>query len=110
MTWSWAFDHYGRTDLSRAELRALGATQRDILSYFLTENLLIALGGITLGVVLATSLNLWMMSLFPMHGLPLTYFVGGVILILLLGQSAVLVPALRASRTSPVEAIRNSAS
>jgi putative ABC transport system permease protein len=90
--------------------RALGATQRDILSYFLTENLLIALGGITLGVVLATSLNLWMMSLFSMHGLPLTYLAEGVILILLLGQSAVLVPALRASRTSPVEAIRNSAS
>jgi putative ABC transport system permease protein len=88
--------------------RALGATQRDILSYFLTENLLIALGGIMLGIVLAISLNLWMMSHFSTSGLSLKYLVEGGVLILLLGQGAVLVPALRASRTSPIEAIRNS--
>ncbi len=88
--------------------RALGATQRDILSYFLTENFLIALGGIMLGIVLAISLNLWMMSHFSTSGLSLKYLVEGGVLILLLGQGAVLVPALRASRTSPIEAIRNS--
>jgi putative ABC transport system permease protein len=87
--------------------RALGATQRDILSYFLTENLLIALGGISLGAVLAVSLNVWMISHFEMSSLPLKYFVEGVVLIVLLGQASVLVPALRASRTSPIEAIRN---
>lgn len=87
--------------------RALGATKRDILTYFLTENLLIALGGIVLGIVLAIALNLWMISRFEMTGIPLQYFVGGVVLILLLGQAAVLVPASRASRTSPIEAIRN---
>jgi putative ABC transport system permease protein len=87
--------------------RALGARQRDILSYFLTENLLIALGGICLGIVLAISLNLWMMSRFEMGAISVRYLAGGTILILLLGQGAVWVPALRASRTSPIEAIRN---
>jgi putative ABC transport system permease protein len=87
--------------------RALGATKRDILSYFLTENLLIALAGISLGAVLAMTLNVWMISHFEMSGIPFTYFVGGMVLMLLLGQGAVLLPALRASRTSPIEAIRN---
>ena len=86
--------------------RALGATQRDILSYFLTENLLIALGGITLGIVLAVSLNSWMMIHFEMSRISLKYLLGGFVLLLLLGQGAVLAPALRASRTSPIEAIR----
>lgn len=87
--------------------RALGATRRDILSYFLTENLLIALGGICLGIVLAVALNVWMISHFAMSSIPMHYFVEGVVLIVILGQVAVLVPALRASRTSPIEAIRN---
>ena len=87
--------------------RALGATQRDILHYFLTENLLIASGGIALGIVLAISLNVWMIRHFGMTGIPSKYFVAGVAMIMVLGQAAVLVPALRASRTSPIEAIRN---
>jgi len=87
--------------------RALGATRRDILYYFLTENLLIASGGIGLGIVLALSLNLWMVAHFEMHTLPVKYVVLGVIVILALGQGAVLTPALRASRTSPIEAIRH---
>jgi putative ABC transport system permease protein len=90
--------------------RALGATRRDILSYFLTENLLIASGGIGLGIVLALSLNLWMVVHFEMHALPVKYVVLGVIVILALGQGAVLTPAMRASRTSPIEAIRHSRS
>ena len=87
--------------------RALGATQRDILRYFLTENLLIALGGIGLGIVLAMALNLWLVFQFESTWLPLSYFVAGIILLTLLSQGAVLLPALKASRTSPIEAIRN---
>jgi putative ABC transport system permease protein len=87
--------------------RALGATQRDILHYFLTENLLIASGGIALGIVLAILLNAWMIRHLGMTGIPSKYFVAGVAMITVLGQAAVLVPALRASRTSPIEAIRN---
>jgi putative ABC transport system permease protein len=87
--------------------RALGATRRDILRYFQTENLLIAGAGVALGVALAVGLNLWMMKLFAMDRMPLLYVLAGVIVLLLLGQGAVFAPARRASRVPPVEATRN---
>ena len=87
--------------------RALGATRHDILSYFLTENLLIGAGGVAVGAVLAVGMNLWMVSQFEMSRFPLTYVAGGVAALLALGQAAVLAPALRASRVSPVEATRS---
>jgi putative ABC transport system permease protein len=87
--------------------RALGATQRDILSYFLTENLLIAAGGVVLGGVLAVGLNLWLMKQFEIDRLAPGYVLAGVVTLLLLGQAAVLAPALRASHVPPVEATRS---
>ncbi len=87
--------------------RALGATRRDILDYFLTENLLIGIGGVLVGAVLAVGINLWMVTQFEMARLSLAYVLAGVVVLLLLGQSAVLAPALRASRVSPVEATRS---
>jgi putative ABC transport system permease protein len=87
--------------------RALGATRGDILHYFLTENLLIGLGGVLVGAVLAIGINLWMVTQFEMARLSLAYVASGVVVLLLLGQGAVLGPALRASRVSPVEATRS---
>jgi putative ABC transport system permease protein len=87
--------------------RALGATRRDILRYFQTENLLIAGVGVAVGAVLAVGLNLWMMQQLAMDRMPLLYVLVGVIVLLLLGQGAVFTPALRASRVSPVEATRS---
>ncbi len=87
--------------------RALGATRRDILNYFLTENLLITVGGVVLGVLLALLVNGWMITQFEMTRLSLAYVAIGVAVLLLLGQGAVLAPALRASRVSPVEATRS---
>ncbi|TPG08553.1 FtsX-like permease family protein [Rhodanobacter glycinis] len=87
--------------------RALGATRGDILNYFLTENLLIGIGGVLVGAVLAIGINLWMVTQFEMARLSLGYVVVGVIALLLLGQGAVLAPALRASHVSPVEATRS---
>ncbi|MEO8779409.1 MAG: FtsX-like permease family protein [Rhodanobacter sp.] len=86
--------------------RALGATSHDILSYFLTENFLISLAGVALGTLLALGMNAWMMQHFEMHRLSPLYVAIGVIVLLLLGQSAVLAPALRASRVPPVTATR----
>ena len=87
--------------------RALGATHRDILHYFMTENLLISLGGIVIGVLLAFGLNLWLVTHFEaLKLMPLTYVLGGIIVLLLLGQGAVFAPALRASRVPPIEATR----
>lgn len=87
--------------------RALGATRRDILRYFQTENLLIAGGGVVMGAILAIALNLWMMRQLAMDRMPLLYVLAGIVVLLLLGQGAVFVPALRASRVSPVEATRS---
>lgn len=87
--------------------RALGATRRDILRYFMTENLLISCGGVLLGVVLAVVINLWLVTRFEMHHLSLVYLLTGVVILLLLGQGAVLAPAMRASRVPPVEATRS---
>lgn len=86
--------------------RALGATQGDILRYFLTENLLIVLGGISLGIALAISLNIWMIIQYEMTMLSLKYLIFSAITLVLLGQGAVLMPALRASRVPPIEAVR----
>jgi putative ABC transport system permease protein len=87
--------------------RTLGATRSDILNYFLTENLLISVGGAVLGTLLAIGLNMVMISQFEMARLSLGYVAIGVVAVLLLGQAAVLMPALRASRVSPVEATRS---
>ncbi|WP_449427631.1 ABC transporter permease [Rhodanobacter umsongensis] len=87
--------------------RALGATRHDILNYFLTENLMIGLGGVIVGAVLAIGINLWMVTRFEMDRMSMTYVGVGVIVLLLLGQGAVFAPALRASRVSPVEATRS---
>ena len=87
--------------------RALGATRGDILSYFMTENLLISVGGAVAGALLAIAMNLWLVTRFEMHRLSLFYVLAGVLLLLLLGQGAVLAPAIRASKVSPVEATRS---
>jgi putative ABC transport system permease protein len=87
--------------------RALGATRHDILNYFLTENLMIGLGGVIVGAVLAIGVNLWMVTRFEMDRISVAYLGIGVAVLLLLGQGAVLAPALRASRVSPVEATRS---
>jgi putative ABC transport system permease protein len=87
--------------------RALGARQRDILSYFLTENFLIGMAGVLLGTVLAVALNLWMVAHYAQNHLPWLFIGVGALILLLLGQAAVLAPALRASHVSPVVATRS---
>jgi putative ABC transport system permease protein len=86
--------------------RALGATRNAIIQYFQTENLLIAGAGAAIGVALAVSLNLWMVSAFAMQRLNTGYTLIGAVVVMLLGQAAVLWPALKAASISPALATR----
>lgn len=87
--------------------RALGARRVDILLYFQLENLLIAGSGVVGGTILAFGLNAWLMTYYEMAHLPLIYVATGALAMLVLGQAAVLIPARRASKVSPVVATRS---
>lgn len=87
--------------------RAIGATRGDILRYFQTENFLIVSFGIVLGMALAFGLNLALMNFYELPRLPLFYLPIGALVLWVLGQLAVLGPALRAAAVPPVVATRS---
>jgi putative ABC transport system permease protein len=87
--------------------RALGATRGAVVRYFQTENLLIAACGAALGIALALSLNQWMVGSFEQHRMHGGYALAGAAIVLLLGQLAVLWPALRAASIPPATATRS---
>jgi putative ABC transport system permease protein len=87
--------------------RALGATRFDILRYFQTENFIITTLGLVAGGILAYALSLWLMQTYQAPRLPWYYVPVGFLSLWLLGQLAVLGPALRASRVPPAVATRS---
>jgi putative ABC transport system permease protein len=87
--------------------RAIGATRGDILHYFQAENFLIVSAGIVLGMALAFVLNVMLMRHYELPRLPLYYLPIGALVLWLLGQFAVLGPALRAAAVPPVVATRS---
>jgi putative ABC transport system permease protein len=87
--------------------RALGATRNDILHYFQTENFVLATVGIALGMALAFGINLFLMAHYELPRLPAIYFPVGALSLWLIGQIAVLGPALRAAAVPPVVATRS---
>ncbi len=86
--------------------RALGATKRDILRYFQLENFILATAGIVIGMGLAFGINQWLMHAYEVKRLPSSFLPIGAVLLWLLGQIAVLGPALRASTIPPAIATR----
>ncbi len=87
--------------------RAIGATRGDILRYVQTENFLIVGGGIVLGMLLACALNVWLMTHYELPPLPWLYLPISAALLWLLGQLAVLGPALRAAAVPPALATQS---
>lgn len=87
--------------------RALGATRRQILGYFQTENLLLATLGIVLGMIGAYGINQLLMSHYALPRLPAIYLPVGATALWLLGQIAVLGPARRAAQVPPAVATRS---
>jgi putative ABC transport system permease protein len=87
--------------------RALGATRSNILNYFQTENFLLTTMGIVFGMVLAYGINLFLIVHYELPRLPVIYLPVGAVLLWLIGQCAVLGPAMRAAAVPPVVATRS---
>ena len=93
--------------------RALGASRRDILRYFLLENWLVTGSGLALGLGMAWALNYTLVRLTTVAGAPaavpkLDWMLvgGGMVLLWVSGLLAALAPALKATRVAPVVATR----
>ncbi|WP_349657203.1 FtsX-like permease family protein [Xanthomonas sp. 10-10] len=87
--------------------RALGATRKQVLHYFQVENLLLTTVGSFLGIAMAIGMNLLLMGYYELSRLPIEYSLLGIILLIPLGQLAVLPPAMRAITVSPAIATRS---
>lgn len=87
--------------------RAIGATRGDILRYFMVENFLIVAGGIALGMFVAYALNQLLMRHYELPRLPVWYLPIGALALWLVGQLAVLGPALRMAALPPAVASRS---
>jgi putative ABC transport system permease protein len=86
--------------------RALGARRFNIRGYFQTENGIMVLMGIGLGIVFTYGFNLWLMQAYQSPRLPWFYLPIGALTVFVLGQLAVLGPAGRAARVPPAVATR----
>jgi putative ABC transport system permease protein len=87
--------------------RAIGATRRDIQLQFLTEAVLLALGGGVAGVLLGATIAKLISTFFPLPTLVRpSLIVTGLAIAVLTGAVAGFFPARKASRLAPVEALR----
>ena len=87
--------------------RALGATRRDIRRQFLTESILLALGGGIAGVVLGVIISSIISNVFPLPTLVRPSLVAtGLLIAVITGAAAGFFPARHAARLPPVEALR----
>jgi putative ABC transport system permease protein len=87
--------------------RALGARKIDIISYFMTENFLITMMGLSLGALLTYLLNFWLVETYSMTKIAWYYVPLGMIVLTILGQLAVFMPARKAASISPAMATRS---
>ncbi|MCF6193742.1 MAG: FtsX-like permease family protein, partial [Kangiellaceae bacterium] len=84
--------------------RALGATKIDILSYFITENILITGIGIVVGATATILFNNYLVSDFQLTAVHWSYIPIGALVMFLTGILSVWAPARKASRISPAVA------
>ncbi|HEV7426156.1 MAG TPA: FtsX-like permease family protein [Thermoanaerobaculia bacterium] len=86
--------------------RALGATKAAVLRYFLLENWIVTNAGLILGVLAAYGLNILLVTKTGGAKLDWRFVVAAVVLLWIQGMVATLIPAMRATRFSPVLATR----
>jgi cell division protein FtsX len=87
--------------------RALGATRLAIVRYFLIENGLLCSSGVLLGVIASITLNTWLWVHFGIDRITAAQLLICAIVVVSLGQFSAMIPAMRAARTSPAEALRS---
>ncbi len=87
--------------------RALGATHAEILRYFMLENFFISGVGVTIGAVLTIAFSIALSSLFEMPTMGWYYTPAGMLILIGIGQLAVLGPSTKASRIEPAIATRS---
>jgi putative ABC transport system permease protein len=88
--------------------RALGATRHAILHQFQVEQLAVAIVACGIGAGLAIAANLWLVGHYEMQRMPLLPVGVAALVMLALGQVAVLWPALRAASVPPSVATKAS--
>ncbi len=86
--------------------RALGATKRQIMSYFMMENFIISAIGNVIGCIGAVGLNMWLVSTFNLSPISFELIAFGVVALFIVGQLAVLYPAKKAAMIAPATATR----
>ena len=86
--------------------RALGATKSAVVRYFLLENWIVTSAGLILGLIAAYGLNVLLVTNTQGAKLQWQFLAAAVILLWAQGIAATLIPALRATRVSPVVATR----
>jgi putative ABC transport system permease protein len=89
-----------------ATRRALGAMRRQVIAYFLFENVCLCLAGALLGLVLTLAVNTWLMLHFGAARIPLVPLIIGFLVAAIIGQLAVAYPAWKIGRVSPALASR----
>jgi putative ABC transport system permease protein len=87
--------------------RALGATRGEILRYFMLENFFISGVGVTLGAIFTIAFSIVLSSLFESPTMSWYYTPLGMIILIAIGQIAVLGPSTRAARIQPAIATRS---
>ena len=87
--------------------RALGATKLAILRYFMTENFIISLLGVTVGAALTIGLNMLMIETFALQRIAWYLVPAAMAALMGIGQAAVFGPARKASAVPPAVATRN---
>jgi len=87
--------------------RALGARKSDIIRYFLVENCIICLVGISIGAIAAVYLGQLLLLHYELPALDNSFIAVTIVLVLCMSLLSVLMPAYKAANISPSIATRS---